>query len=92
MRQVTHALLTRPPLGYPVESAFVQALRPHRVDIPVRLACIKHAASVHPEPGSNSRIDVYVSSSDVHVFWYFFFKKWLRHRCRLAQINWLVVS
>ena len=22
----------------------------------VRLACIKHAASVHPEPGSNSRI------------------------------------
>ena len=24
--------------------------------IPVRLACVKHAASVHPEPGSNSRI------------------------------------
>ena len=23
---------------------------------PVRLACVKHAASVHPEPGSNSRI------------------------------------
>jgi hypothetical protein len=22
----------------------------------VRLACIRHAASVHPEPGSNSRI------------------------------------
>ena len=22
--------------------------------IPVRLACIRHAASVHPEPGSNS--------------------------------------
>ena len=22
---------------------------------PVRLACVKHAASVHPEPGSNSR-------------------------------------
>ena len=21
---------------------------------PVRLACVKHAASVHPEPGSNS--------------------------------------
>ena len=23
---------------------------------PVRLACVKHAASVHPEPGSNSLI------------------------------------
>ena len=22
--------------------------------LPVRLACVKHAASVHPEPGSNS--------------------------------------
>ena len=49
VRQVTHALLTRPPLS-------------HRTIIPegnqvkcfVRLACVKHAASVHPEPGSNS--------------------------------------
>ena len=49
MRQVIHALLTRPPLS-------------HRTIIPegnqvkcfVRLACVKHAASVHPEPGSNS--------------------------------------
>ena len=47
-RQVTHALLTRPPLI------------PHSVDrslrhgFTVRLACVKHAASVRPEPGSNS--------------------------------------
>ena len=24
--------------------------------LPARLACVKHAASVHPEPGSNSQI------------------------------------
>ena len=40
--QVTHALLTRPPLSFPRRKSFV------------RLACVKHAASVHPEPGSNS--------------------------------------
>jgi len=34
-----HVLLTRPPL---------------RLKALVRLACIKHTASVHPEPGSNS--------------------------------------
>jgi hypothetical protein len=32
-------LLTRPPL---------------ELKTPVRLACIRHTASVHPEPGSNS--------------------------------------
>ena len=26
---------------------------------PVRLECVKHAASVHPEPGSNSLIFVF---------------------------------
>jgi hypothetical protein len=41
--QVTNALLTRSPLRAPTE-----------VSLSVRLACIKHAASVHPEPGSNS--------------------------------------
>ena len=40
-RQVTHALLTRPPLSVLLHS--------------VRLECVMHAASVHPEPGSNSR-------------------------------------
>ena len=42
--QVGHVLLTRSPLGS--SSASTGAL--------VRLACIKHAASVRPEPGSNS--------------------------------------
>ena len=41
---VTNALLTRSPLDTLV------LLQKHLV----RLACIRHAASVHPEPGSNS--------------------------------------
>ena len=46
MRQVTHALLTRPPLT-----------KNHQVSsLSVRLACVRHAASVHPEPGSNSHV------------------------------------
>ena len=47
-RQVPHALLTRPPLGY-INS--IRRLPSHNL---VRLACVKHAASVRPEPGSNS--------------------------------------
>ena len=42
-RQVLHALLTRSPLS-----------QSRRAD-PVRLACVRHAASVRPEPGSNSQ-------------------------------------
>ena len=41
---VAYALRTRPPLSSP------------RRGIPVRLACIRPAASVHPEPGSNSSL------------------------------------
>ena len=42
--QVTHVLLTRSPLIHQEQApGFI-----------VRLACIKHAASVRPEPGSNS--------------------------------------
>ena len=50
MRQVTHALLTRPPLSH-----FTPL--PERIEVKrfARLACVRHAASVHPEPGSNSR-------------------------------------
>ena len=40
--QITHVLLTRSPLEYP------------RKGLSVRLACVKHAASVRPEPESNS--------------------------------------
>ena len=43
--QVPYVLLTRSPL----ESRRTL----------VRLACIRHAASVHPEPGSNSPFDLY---------------------------------
>ena len=42
-RQVAHALLTRPPLTFFPEG-----------NQSVRLACVRHAASVRPEPGSNS--------------------------------------
>ena len=47
--QVAHALLTRPPLS-------ISNLPPEGfcLDNFVRLACVKHAASVRPEPGSNS--------------------------------------
>ena len=41
---VAYALRTRPPLSRPRRGA------------PVRLACIRPAASVHPEPGSNSSL------------------------------------
>ncbi len=47
-RQVTHALLTRPPLTWPRRASSV------------RLECVMHAASVHPEPGSNSLNIVYI--------------------------------
>src|SRR6478672_4903281 len=40
--QITHVLLTRSPLEY------------RRNGLSARLACVKHAASVRPEPGSNS--------------------------------------
>jgi hypothetical protein len=43
--QVPHVLRTRSPLGLHWCC--------HQMDL-VRLACVKHAASVRPEPGSNS--------------------------------------
>jgi hypothetical protein len=59
-RQVTYVLLTRSPLEL------------EQAPILVRLACIRHAASVHPEPGSNSLKDYYFPSS---LFWICLFKK-----------------
>src|SRR6476659_3632440 len=47
--QIAHVLLTRSPLVY------------SRRSLTARLACVKHAASVRPEPGSNSPL----KSSDV---------------------------
>ena len=54
MRQVTHALLTRPPLSHNIFTPEEDLLKCF-----VRLACVKHAASVHPEPGSNSHVHVW---------------------------------
>ena len=56
IRQVTHALLTRPPLETD------QIRRSLNEMFPVRLACVKHAASDHPEPGSNSLIKCLIHS------------------------------
>ena len=43
--QVSHVLLTRSPLGLHHSCEWMDL---------VRLACVKRAASVRPEPGSNS--------------------------------------
>ena len=50
MGQIAHALLTRPPLEC------IASGRSFPQYIPARLACVKHAASVRPEPGSNSDV------------------------------------
>ena len=49
-RQVAHALLTRPPLTFQEQAP----------ESSVRLECVRHAASVHPEPGSNSQNIVFI--------------------------------
>ncbi len=51
--QIPYVLLTRSPL-----TSNEQAHLPS-----VRLACIRHAASVHPEPGSNSPFDLALTLS-----------------------------
>src|SRR5687768_6560215 len=53
--QVAHVLLTRSPLVYP------------RRGLTVRPACVKHAASVRPEPGSNSPLKSMQSDSLARV-------------------------
>jgi hypothetical protein len=52
-RKVIHVLRTRSPRAHPMYC--YTGLR-------VRLACVKHAASVRSEPGSNSRLKLVVSS------------------------------
>ena len=55
--QVAHVLRTLPPVA-------VRVLLLHAAP---RLACVKPAASVHPEPGSNSSLYIlYISSSIRH--------------------------
>ena len=48
--QIAHALLTRPPLEHLL------------LNVLARLACVKHAASVRPEPGSNSYVQSFSNS------------------------------
>ena len=52
----------------PVQGRLPTRYSPVRRSLPkkiARLACVRHAASVHPEPGSNSQIKV-VTCSDYH--------------------------
>ena len=58
-RQVAYALLTRLPLGSLIQQADQKN--------PVRLACVKHAASVRPEPGSNSPINLLKNLDGSHL-------------------------
>ena len=55
VRQVAHVLLTRPPLSL---LSITRRINPTYF---VRLACVKRAASVRPEPGSNSSLNPIVS-------------------------------
>ena len=63
--QVSHALLTRPPLSY------ADSIRKLPLHNSVRLACVRHAASVHPEPGSNSQIKCSRCQIKVQNHWFF---------------------
>ena len=62
--QVTYVLLTRSPL-----SLFGSKL-PRNF---VRLACIRHAASFHPEPGSNSPLSYFFQTTLVCLALFYFF-------------------
>ena len=50
--QIIHVLLTRPPLKYSSSTP-----KGFAANISARLACVRRAASVHPEPGSNSHVN-----------------------------------
>ena len=52
--QVTYVLLTRPPLVGDQNQSGASTI--NQLGQRVRLACIRHTAGVHPEPGSNSHI------------------------------------
>src|ERR687885_1947842 len=55
--QVAHVLRTRSPVMRPLRGT------------PPRLACVKHAASVRPEPGSNSPREFDCSSPNARQTW-----------------------
>ena len=55
-----------------------------------RLACVRHAASVHPEPGSNSQIKVFVQ--DQNQAWLNFYPVYLLSGCSLITILFRIVQ
>ena len=59
--RVTHPSATQSPINHPknLKRRFV------------RLACVRHAASVHPEPGSNSQIKCSRCQIKVQNHWFF---------------------
>ena len=86
--QIIHVLLTRPPLKCTridpkVSPAYISA----------RLACVGHAASVHPEPGSNSQVYFFIRRSFetgplvirfAHLSLTFLLSKNLKSECLIA--------
>ena len=87
-RQVAHALLTRPPLTF---------FRSKLQNQFVRLECVKHAASVHPEPGSNSRIKYFtVLGTAIYLFELdslFYFFPWVsQFVIKLCVLLWNLTS
>ena len=73
--QVPYVLLTRSPLG--IRRCLV------------RLACIRHAASVHPEPGSNSPFDI--DSFFCFCYLFFLFRCFSRNRRVILVLSYLYV-
>ena len=75
MPGVLYAVLAKVSLSYPpLKGRLPMYYSPVRDCCPktaVSLACIRHAASVHPEPGSNSPFDF---SSDVSLTSFFLFE------------------
>ena len=85
--QLAHVLRTRPPREPPESD-------------PVRLACIRHAASVDPEPGSNSPPMLWVSEKtrtpkgpllrvDGHAMSLLSHKRWLALLCATTHLSTL---
>ena len=86
------------PVRHSVTKDFIRRICPKCF---VRLACVKHAASVHPEPGSNSLnkclLQVKINSWLIYPFYCFFkdlsivrfydFKKNFRGMCFTVQLS-----
>ena len=73
----TYAVLAIVSNSYPpVKARLLMYYSPVRHSSPkwsVRLACIRHAASVHPEPGSNSPLSYFFQTTLVFLALFYFF-------------------